>query len=552
MTTKVVPSAGALVMALTRDAAVGAGAVLDHDGLVEPLLHPLADDARDRVRQSAGRMRDDEFDGRRRRRGWACATDGARACRRQAWRAQQARRAIGTSWAPPTVTICGACRRADCAGNLGHFRRPAKHGGLRQSSREWRHEDDEAKPQPGLSAVKRITIDRDRTISFMGEDARVYATPRLISDIEFTCRDLIVQHADQARIRWGWRSRSSIWRRRSPAARWRSPCASRRSRAQGHLRRDGEGRARHRQRRHPHALRGRGRAHQGAAQGQGREARGARKVTPRALTFVCVVIRRQPPYTGHMAEERLILVDEKNRAVGIGGKTAVHRAGLLHRAFSIFIVDEQGRILLQRRSRQKYHSGGLLANSCCGHPRPGETTLVAARRRLHRGARHRGAADVRILQPLPRRARRRHAGERIRLRLFRAADRAARIPIPPKSSEVEFASADEITRRIARQPDGFVYWLRHYFENHGPQIARLAKRAARDVRTGCRQPDPAGASRPPRGDDSRRVLPYPVAISATTTRTGSNAMTSAHLSDAAPPRCRSARVRCRRRVGAEI
>ena len=50
--------------------------------------------------------------------------------------------------------------------------------------------------QSGLTAVKRIPIDRDRTISFMGEDARVYATPRLISDIEFTCRDLILQHAD--------------------------------------------------------------------------------------------------------------------------------------------------------------------------------------------------------------------------------------------------------------------------------------------------------------------------------------------------------------------
>jgi fluoroacetyl-CoA thioesterase len=50
--------------------------------------------------------------------------------------------------------------------------------------------------QPGLSTVRRFTVDRDRTISFMGEDARVYATPRLILDIEFTCRDLIVQHAD--------------------------------------------------------------------------------------------------------------------------------------------------------------------------------------------------------------------------------------------------------------------------------------------------------------------------------------------------------------------
>jgi fluoroacetyl-CoA thioesterase len=50
--------------------------------------------------------------------------------------------------------------------------------------------------QCGLSTVRHITVDRDRTISFMGEDARVYATPRLISDIEFTCRDLLLQHAD--------------------------------------------------------------------------------------------------------------------------------------------------------------------------------------------------------------------------------------------------------------------------------------------------------------------------------------------------------------------
>jgi predicted thioesterase len=51
--------------------------------------------------------------------------------------------------------------------------------------------------QPGLSTVKRIAIDRDRTISFMGEDARVYATPRLVGDVEYTCRDLIKEHADE-------------------------------------------------------------------------------------------------------------------------------------------------------------------------------------------------------------------------------------------------------------------------------------------------------------------------------------------------------------------
>src|SRR5690242_13674137 len=80
-----------------------------------------------------------------------------------------------------------------------------------------------------------------------------------------------------------------------------------------------------------------------------------------------------------MADEQLILVDETNRAIGTAGKTVVHRKGLLHRAFSIFLVDERGRVLLQRRSPTKYHSGGLWANSCCGHPRPGERTSSAAR-----------------------------------------------------------------------------------------------------------------------------------------------------------------------------
>lgn len=50
--------------------------------------------------------------------------------------------------------------------------------------------------QPGLSYVRPITVDKDRTISFMGEEGRVYATPRLVGDIEYTCRDLILQHAD--------------------------------------------------------------------------------------------------------------------------------------------------------------------------------------------------------------------------------------------------------------------------------------------------------------------------------------------------------------------
>ena len=50
--------------------------------------------------------------------------------------------------------------------------------------------------RPGMSRVNRVAVDRDRTISFMGEEARVYATPRLISDVEFTCRNFLLEHCD--------------------------------------------------------------------------------------------------------------------------------------------------------------------------------------------------------------------------------------------------------------------------------------------------------------------------------------------------------------------
>jgi isopentenyl-diphosphate Delta-isomerase len=81
-------------------------------------------------------------------------------------------------------------------------------------------------------------------------------------------------------------------------------------------------------------------------------------------------------------EERVILVDNADREIGVGKKTQVHLRGDLHRAFSVFVFDSQDRMLLQRRSGMKYHSRGLWSNAWCGHPRPGENTADAARRRL--------------------------------------------------------------------------------------------------------------------------------------------------------------------------
>lgn len=80
--------------------------------------------------------------------------------------------------------------------------------------------------------------------------------------------------------------------------------------------------------------------------------------------------------------EEVILVDENDGQVGTMEKMEAHIKAVLHRAFSVFIFNSRGEMLLQQRAINKYHSGGLWTNACCSHPRPGEETIHAATRRL--------------------------------------------------------------------------------------------------------------------------------------------------------------------------
>lgn len=80
--------------------------------------------------------------------------------------------------------------------------------------------------------------------------------------------------------------------------------------------------------------------------------------------------------------EEVILVDAHDTHIGTMEKLEAHEKGLLHRAFSILLVNERGEMLLQQRALEKYHSPGLWTNACCSHPRPNETNLEAANRRL--------------------------------------------------------------------------------------------------------------------------------------------------------------------------
>jgi isopentenyl-diphosphate Delta-isomerase len=183
-----------------------------------------------------------------------------------------------------------------------------------------------------------------------------------------------------------------------------------------------------------------------------------------------------------MTEEQLILVDEGNRATGAAGKTAVHRDGLLHRAFSIFLVDDRERLVLQQRNPNKYHSGGLWANSCCGHPRPGERTIDAARRRLGEElgvtaalsfgffARYRTELDNGM-----------HENEFVYVYFGRLESEPQ--PDPAEVADVARLSCQEVGRRIEREPDAFTFWFKHYFRDHGSEIARLAKATSRSSHT---------------------------------------------------------------------
>jgi isopentenyl-diphosphate delta-isomerase len=81
-------------------------------------------------------------------------------------------------------------------------------------------------------------------------------------------------------------------------------------------------------------------------------------------------------------QEFVILVDEHNNEIGLMEKLEAHQKALLHRAFSIFILNSKGELLLQQRALNKYHSGGLWTNTCCSHPRAKEQTIDAAHRRL--------------------------------------------------------------------------------------------------------------------------------------------------------------------------
>ena len=84
-----------------------------------------------------------------------------------------------------------------------------------------------------------------------------------------------------------------------------------------------------------------------------------------------------------MIEEQVILVNEQDEPIGLMNKMEAHKKAVLHRAFSVFILNDKNEVMLQQRAHHKYHSPLLWTNTCCSHQRAGETNIDAGKRRLY-------------------------------------------------------------------------------------------------------------------------------------------------------------------------
>ncbi|MGW4033928.1 isopentenyl-diphosphate Delta-isomerase [Streptomyces sp. NPDC004838] len=169
----------------------------------------------------------------------------------------------------------------------------------------------------------------------------------------------------------------------------------------------------------------------------------------------------------------LELVDEHGNTIGTAEKLAAHQApGQLHRAFSVFLFDEEGRLLIQRRALGKYHSPGVWSNTCCGHPYPGEAPFAAAARRTYEElgvtpSLLAEAGTVRYNHPDP------DSGlvEQEYNHLFVGMVQATLRPDPDEVGETAFVSAEELAERHASAP--FSAWFMTVLDAARPAIREL-------------------------------------------------------------------------------
>ena len=168
---------------------------------------------------------------------------------------------------------------------------------------------------------------------------------------------------------------------------------------------------------------------------------------------------RPTPEAVSSDDESLILVDDSDRVVGHLSKRACHEGhGILHRAFSIFIFDREGRLLLQRRSAEKPLWPLFWSNSCCSHPREGESMDEATRRRLHEELQL--SCGLQFLFKFQYQARYRDVGsEHEMCSVYVGVADSEAAPHPSEVSEIRWVSVEELDREVEANPEILTPWF---------------------------------------------------------------------------------------------
>jgi isopentenyl-diphosphate delta-isomerase len=157
--------------------------------------------------------------------------------------------------------------------------------------------------------------------------------------------------------------------------------------------------------------------------------------------------------------DHVVLVDEDDQPLGSMDKLEAHQKGVLHRAFSVLVYNSKGDILVQQRASTKYHSAGLWTNTCCSHPRPGESMLEASTRRLREEM---GIeAEPRFLYKFIYRVDLdgdlvEHEVDHVFSANFDGQPKAN----PHEVQDWKFIPVTELLRDVAEHPENYTYWFR--------------------------------------------------------------------------------------------
>lgn len=165
-----------------------------------------------------------------------------------------------------------------------------------------------------------------------------------------------------------------------------------------------------------------------------------------------------------ISREEVIYVDEEDREVGKGEKLDAHKRGILHRAISVFIFNRKGELMLQKRAKTKYHSAGLWSNTCCSHPRPGEETATAAKRRLQEEMGF--TCDVRKAHHLLYRTTFDNGLTEYEYdHMFAGESDAVPSLNPDEAEDWKWMSPEAIRNDLSQHPERYSYWFRLSIEN---------------------------------------------------------------------------------------